>query len=421
MRGVCSSFSILINLFPQDHLITPSEEFHDTYINLEGHKWAKFKVERGHSKLYVPEQLLLTEAEYIKQNQLKTSEQEKIAKELEISVSHLTAGELEGVNIEEQHQCLKEAKAEHDKKLKEKKKHNGGFSQGEEELSTGARSSSPPGKQVDLSALSPKELEEQRAQLKQFEQENEKKKRQTNQAHVARSNQVPHTATATRGAMAIQHPRSEHVPDHPEHMNNHQHHNPHARQGHYDLGGLDRAQRHCGQQNLTGYDVNSQPKLSNDRLCDVATYHHPGPGTEQYPPVGTSQPPPLSSNLAVKPSYGNIPPASSTDLPYHHCPPGMQHTSDDHQHNERPTPPLPRTAIDKQHQLVEQPPSMPTMDTVVVVRNAEFHNPVTGTVKFIGHVQGFDELVVGLELVSCTYYTHNRCTHNYFLPMYIVG
>ena len=55
----------------------------------------------------------------------------------------------------------------------------------------------------------------------------------------------------------------------------------------------------------------------------------------------------------------------------------------------------------QQQQLKDEIPSWLKMDTVVAVRNAHSPDPVTGAVKFIGHVEGWDELVAGLELVSC--------------------
>ena len=55
----------------------------------------------------------------------------------------------------------------------------------------------------------------------------------------------------------------------------------------------------------------------------------------------------------------------------------------------------------QQQQLKDEIPPWLKMDTVVAVRNAHSPDPVTGAVKFIGHVDGWDELVAGLELVSC--------------------
>ena len=65
-------------------MIEPKKEFPDTHIDLP--PWAQFIVKRGHTKLFIPEQLLLSEADYKKQQQLK---EEQIAKEIEMSQSHL--------------------------------------------------------------------------------------------------------------------------------------------------------------------------------------------------------------------------------------------------------------------------------------------------------------------------------------------
>ena len=123
------------------------------HVNIEDQRWAKFNVERGHGKVYLPEQMLLMEAEYLQQRSIK---QEHIAKQLEVSFNHITAGELKGVDLREQQQRLDKAKAEHERKLKEKRgEHNGGL-------------------HVDLSAVTAEEIEQQRAKLKEFEEKKRK-------------------------------------------------------------------------------------------------------------------------------------------------------------------------------------------------------------------------------------------------------
>ena len=73
------------------------------------------------------------------------------------------------------------------------------------------------------------------------------------------------------------------------------------------------------------------------------------------------------------------------------------------EHTGYPQPVPRRYGTDRQQQqLKDEIPCWLKMDTVVAVRNAHSPNPVTGAVKFIGHVEGWDELVAGLELVSCT-------------------
>ena len=48
------------------------------YVDIENQRWAKFNVEQGHGKVYLPEQMLLMEAEYLRQ---KSIEQKQISKE----------------------------------------------------------------------------------------------------------------------------------------------------------------------------------------------------------------------------------------------------------------------------------------------------------------------------------------------------
>ena len=393
------------------------------YVDIEDRRWAKFRVDRGHGKVYLPEQLLLTEVEYLRQ---KNMEQKKIAKELEVSYSQFTAGELKGVGFKQQQQQLDEAKAEHERKLMERKReYDGGISNPEEDLSTGVRPSSPPGQRVDVYAVSAEEIEEQRIKLEHFKQE--KKKSQTN---ATGSDKVSYTATpaVTRGIPggagmphndthpsavgrvgngSIWHHHSGHQPGHPERCVDHQHQSPHARQEQYDRGRVDRGQRLPSPQNVTDYNYNSK---SGDGRGHLHDYHRQGSNSGQHQPAGTNQPPPGSPNLAINPGYGEIPPGSSAG-PYH-----AKNTSDDYQHKERPTPAPRHTPImDRHQQPEEQLPSWPTMETVVVVRNAEFQNPVTGTVRFIGRIQGFDEFVVGLVLVSCMFALLSMYSHFVFV------
>ena len=89
-------------------MIVPEKEFPDICIDLVGLQWAQFIVKRGHTKLYVPEEILLSEADYKKQQK----EQQQIAKELEVSVSHLTTGDLEGIDRKGQQKIMDEAKAQ---------------------------------------------------------------------------------------------------------------------------------------------------------------------------------------------------------------------------------------------------------------------------------------------------------------------
>ena len=360
-------------------MLNAREEFPNLYVDIEDMRWAKFRVEQGHGKVYLPEQLLLMEAEYLQQKNMKQ-------------------------------------KAEHERKVKERKsEHDSGISKPEENLVSGVRSSSPPGKRVDLSAFSAEELKEQRAQLEKFEQE--KKRRQAN---AIGSIKVPYTVTPAgkygapdggagmphdgmshpsavgrAGNGSVWHPHSGHQPGYPEHSSDHQHRNAHAR--HEQLAPycciVDHDKRHLSPQNPIDHNYNSK---SGDGRGHLHAYHRQELNSRQHQPAGTNQPPPGSPNLAINPSYGEIPPGSSA-APYH-----AKNTSDDHQHKKHPYPSPRHIPIMNRHQQPEeQLPSWPTMDTVVVVRNAVLQNPVTGTVRFIGRIQGFDDFVVGLLLVSC--------------------
>ena len=48
--------------------------------------------------------------------------------------------------------------------------------------------------------------------------------------------------------------------------------------------------------------------------------------------------------------------------------------------------------------LLVRVPSWLAIDSVVLLKNAD--HPLSGTVKYIGRVPGFDQPVVGLEMVS---------------------
>ena len=133
-------------------MVNASEEFPHVYADIEDQRLAKFRVDRGHGKVYLPEQLLLKEVEYLQQESIKQKQ---------------------GVDFKEQQQLFDEAKAEHERKLKEKKReYNGGISKAEEELATGVRPSSPPGQRVNIYALSA--IEEQQAKLEHFEEKKRK-------------------------------------------------------------------------------------------------------------------------------------------------------------------------------------------------------------------------------------------------------
>ena len=49
------------------------------------------------------------------------------------------------------------------------------------------------------------------------------------------------------------------------------------------------------------------------------------------------------------------------------------------------------------NQFLVRVPSWLTIDSIVLLKNVG--HPLSGTVKYIGYVPGFDPLIVGLELV----------------------
>ena len=64
-------------------MIHPEVEFPDIHLHLDH---VQFQIKSGHTWLHIPEQLLMSEAEYKKQQQ---QQQEQIAKEMETSVATL--------------------------------------------------------------------------------------------------------------------------------------------------------------------------------------------------------------------------------------------------------------------------------------------------------------------------------------------
>ena len=297
-------------------MIVPEVEFPDTHIDLAGYQLAQFEVERDHTKLYIPEQLLVPEADYKKQK-----EQKKIAEELEVSVSYPIVGELKGVDIKKQQKIIDEANAQHTAKLPQ----NGPIQNNEDTLTTGNAPGvvyNPPG---DVSQYSP-----------------------------------------AAGEGALQYP-----------------------------GQAQRVQSYQHQ------DSGSRPGMDHDRQHHHEQQHHDQAFSQHYHQRS-------SPNLAVKlPVYHDTKRdiSASSHSPSHSHQPfhAMQNRPVNHHHNNNlPIPAPRRSAVEKkkQQQQEEEMPSWLTMDTVVVVRNATLSKPVTGTVRFIGRVEGYNELVAGLVLVS---------------------
>ena len=334
IRSVC-----YILIFAQDFTIVPEKEFPDICIDLVGQQWAHFKVKRGHTKLYIPEELLLSEADYKKQQE----EQQQIAKELEVSVSHLTTGDLEGIDRKGQQKIIDEVKAQHI---------------GQDDPIQGNEESLTAGQTPDYADLdvSPEELKQQEELVKQYEQlkDNEMQARLktgSNEVSYGTKSRDPPSDTSrySPGPQPA-------YPGQPQRVYNYQRQN----------------------------SGSSRQEIDQDRQLyhDEGLSHHDRQRS--------------SPNLAVKPAYSDNQDTSAFPHSSHHQP--AQNRPVDHHKSNHPIPaPRRSTAVEKKNQE-EEMPSWLVMGNVVVVRNAS--KPVTGTVRFIGYIEEFDGLVAGLELVS---------------------
>ena len=130
---------------PKDAKINPDVDFHEVYIDLRNIRDASFKVGSGHTKVFLPEQLLMTEREYQKQQQQQLWSQ---TSELEVSMSSVIG--LSDIDIDRQCEMLAEANARSAKQHKEEqiaeRERMSEAPSGEEGLAagTGAHPSTPP-------------------------------------------------------------------------------------------------------------------------------------------------------------------------------------------------------------------------------------------------------------------------------------
>ena len=314
-------------------MIVPEVEFPDTHIDLAGYQWAQFEVKQGSTKLYIPEQLLVPEADYKKQK-----EQEKIAKELDMSVSHLTVGELKGVDIEGQQKIMDDAQRTAKLFL------DGTIQNNEENLTTGNTHCQPSPQDYDPTAavhVPPEDLRRQVELMKQFEQvkDNEKQAKLNSGSNQA----TPGIVYDPPGGRGFPQDVSQYSPltrkaAGPQHPHN---------------GALNFPGQVQRVQNYQRQDSGSRPGMDHDRQHYHEQQHQALP---QYSHQRSSP------HLAVKPPYDT--------------------QTADHHHNSNLPIPAPRCSAVEKKQQQEEIPSWLAMDAVVVVRNAT--KQVTGTVRFIG-------------------------------------
>ena len=167
---------------PKDTKINPDIDFPEVHRDKRDIRDASFKVRSGHTKLFLPEQLLMTEDEYKKQ-QLQEQQQQKqqqqeqlqqlsqkalIAKQLEVSMKQVTEGELHDVDIDRQQELLAEAKAQLESEQKRVSEAPGD----EEALAAGAGAHQLPSADHDpLAGMTPIELQQQRTAMEKYERE----------------------------------------------------------------------------------------------------------------------------------------------------------------------------------------------------------------------------------------------------------
>ena len=110
--------SVLLSLYiqhlQQNAVIDPDEEFPGTHIVLIGPKWGDFQARAGHTKLYLPESMLMKATDHIQELHGKLHQSKQIADNLNMIESQVVDGGLSGVDIQEQKKMLADVKAQHD-------------------------------------------------------------------------------------------------------------------------------------------------------------------------------------------------------------------------------------------------------------------------------------------------------------------
>ena len=132
--STCILLSLYIHHLQQNAEIDPDEEFPGTHLALRGVKWGDFQARAGHTKLYLPESMLIKATDHIQElHQGKLRQSKKIAENLNMTESQVVDGGLSGVDIQEQKKMLADVKAQHDAH----KQNKGEFCQAEEGLVAG--------------------------------------------------------------------------------------------------------------------------------------------------------------------------------------------------------------------------------------------------------------------------------------------
>ena len=134
---VAQQIKYLFNCFLQDSKIDVNKDFPDLHVNLTG-RYVRFKVSSNHSRVYLPEQLVLHIDEYTKQKQEDNTFEVQEAKKW-------------GLNVEEyglQKELIEKAKRNHDAQLKKELSNTAGV--GDVSLGQG---------QTDTQMITPEKVE----------------------------------------------------------------------------------------------------------------------------------------------------------------------------------------------------------------------------------------------------------------------
>ena len=381
-----------------------------------GLKGATFKVGRGHTRVILPVQMLVTEDEYKKQKQ-----QEQLRKRgLEVSVN--TAGEIGDVELHRQHELIAEANAQLSKSQKQRQMTEGTrvseALRGEENLAAGTGGHHAPSTDPVV-GMSENELKQQVAEMERFEREKEAKDSQRAQGrwHPISQGAVPgvsfgapagggqphdestgglhipqqdggQTRNTENGAGASEQPRSGHPGrvEYPAQIQRQM-----SDPGRWEPGheGGD-----SSYQNLSGGPPCQHLGVRQQQLGHVGlpSYQHQDSGSRHQAQYSNEYPRNAPHPaLAVPPLYSNTPLEQPTGSP-----------------TARPRQSTPAQPQQQQSRPESQIPSWLSMDTIVVLKNSD--PPISGVVRFIGNMPGFSELIGGLELVRSCMIVCAACT-----------
>ena len=405
--------------------IDPDKEFPGMHIILGGSTFGYFQVRPGHTKLYLPESILIKATDHIKEVQGKLRQSKQIAENLNMTESQVVDGRLSGVDVQEQEKMFAEAKAQHDAQMQNRRK----FYQTDEGLVAGT------GKQetkFNISDITSSFVDEQQAELDRLEKEREMTAARKLYNKAARGRML-HTATPVsygpasgaglqrNGSTLPKAPypevtvqaEAQQYPGRPERIQaGYQHQDSRNRQ---EYGRYYRQQRPNSHQSDLSAGHHNQRRPSDDQQYqNQINAHSPGlqhQGSrpdhklQQYPPNDTYQDHPT---LAMAPpnydgAQGGLTAPLQPQSHHHHPPPhpaAMQNTEDEHNHRHFPKV-HPRHIAAENQQLVDQIPDWLKIDNMVGVKIPGVREPVTGIVRFVGIVQvKGDRLIAGIQLVS---------------------